>query len=133
YLYASGMPTALIDPLGLLSAKVRACVCLNMWRANYQAATAWTGALNERKAGNWNDQVLRPCENYLYAFAAIRDYGDPAWLVRAGIYLHDWSKILPRQTSPRSPEAKKAGLEGVTDAENGKDWSKDCDPCKRDF
>lgn len=40
YLYASAMPTALIDPLGLLSAQVRECVCMYMWGSNFQAQPA---------------------------------------------------------------------------------------------
>jgi uncharacterized protein RhaS with RHS repeats len=82
YGYVHQNPILLSDPEGLLSQVVTSCVCSYMKSNGYSAWQAWSAALSNRNnPGPWNDPVLRPCENYLYAYAAVADYGDPAWLL----------------------------------------------------
>ena len=130
YLYAMGNPTSLVDPFGLLSKEVKNCVCKYMAHSGYQAYMAWYKVDQDRQHGTWNDPVLRPCENYLYAYAAVVDYGDPSWLIRLGVYYHDQQKGVNKQSSPRSKAARNAGYEGVSDGENRKDWKKVCTTCQ---
>ena len=95
----------------------------------FTASLAWGAALRNRtNPGPWNDPVLRPCENYLYAYAAVADYGDPAWVVRGGVFLQDLSKRvgIRSATSPPSDEARDAGYEGASDGANRKNWKKQC-------
>jgi hypothetical protein len=105
-----------------------------MKASGYQSALAF-GAANARrkKPGPWNDPVLRPCENYLYAYAAVADYGDPEWLVISGVWFHEEVlKTFPFvKTTPKSQEAKEAGYEGATDGAGHKDWKKQCEGCGR--
>jgi hypothetical protein len=103
-----------------------------MKASSYSAFQAWSAALNSWKSpGPWIDPVLRPCENYLYACASVVDYGDPAWLVKFGVFGHDLLKRIGRSdTTPPTPEATAAGYEGATDGAAHKDWKKQCDGCK---
>ena len=131
YGYAQQNPLFNVDPDGLLSKAVEACVCSFMKSNGYSSFMAF-GAANAKRhsPGPWNDPVLRPCENYLYAYAAIVDYGDPAWLVRSGVFFHNFRKEAGDSgTSPPSAEAKAAGYEGVTDGVARKDWKKQCEGC----
>jgi hypothetical protein len=116
------------DPSGLLSQIVKTCVCSYMKSSDYVAWQAWSAALGNRtKPGPWDDPVLRPCENYLYAYAAVADYGDPAWYVDVGVFFHDFQKqIGAPNTSPPSAEARDAGYEGARDGAARKDWKKEC-------
>ncbi len=128
YGYARQDPLMRIDPSGLLSQIVQTCVCSYMKSGGYVAWQAWSAALNNRyKPGPWDDPVLRPCENYLYAYAAVVDYGDPAWYVDVGVFFHDFQKrIGAPNTSPPSDEARDAGYEGARDGAARKDWKKEC-------
>lgn len=86
-------------------------------------AAAWSAALNDRKSNlpdSWNDSRLRQAENYLYANAAIAEYGDNAILVGGGVILHQSAKLIVPNTSPVSLDALRAGLEGVVDGAMGK-------------
>lgn len=128
YAYTNDDPPYAIDPTGLLSQAVTSCVCKYMKASGYVAWSAWSSVLGARKKpGPWNDPVLRPCENYLYAYAAVVDYGDPAWLVMGGVFIQDLGKRLGRSnTSPPSSEAADAGYEGAADAADKRDWKKEC-------
>ena len=128
YGYALQNPLLYIDPDGLLSQIVASCVCSYMKSSGYVAWQAWSAALGNRyKPGPWNDPVLRPCENYLYAYAAVVDYGDPAWFVDLGVFGHDFLKRIGQShTSPPSDEARDAGYEGASDGAARKDWKKEC-------
>jgi RHS repeat-associated protein len=132
YAYVGNNPLSLLDPTGLLSQAVTDCVCKYMKAKGYVAWSAWTAAKNARTIpGPWNDPVLRPCENYLYAYTAVVDYGDPAWEVKGGVFLHDFLKRIGRSdTSPPSSEARAAGYEGASDGAARKDWKKQCEGCK---
>lgn len=89
YEYVHQDPLLYSDPSGLLSQIVASCVCSYMKSSGYVAWKAWSDALGNRsKPGPWDDPVLRPCENYLYAYAAVVDYGDPAWYVDVGVFGH---------------------------------------------
>jgi RHS repeat-associated protein len=129
YGYAATNPISNFDPDGLLSQAVTACVCSNMKLHGYSAWQAWSAALaNRNSPGPWNDAILRPCENYLYAFAAVVDYGDPAWFVDVGVFGHDFLKRIGKShTSPPSAEARAAGYEGASDGASRKDWKKQCE------
>jgi RHS repeat-associated protein len=128
YSYVLQNPLRYFDPDGLLSQVVASCVCNYMKSNGYTAWQAWSAALeNRHKPGPWNDPVLRPCENYLYAYAAVADYGDPAWFVKVGVFGHDFLKQIGRSdTSPPSAEARSAGYEGASDGAARKDWKKEC-------
>src|SRR5437667_3017914 len=128
YGYVRQNPLLYSDPDGLLSQIVASCVCSYMKSSGYVAWQAWSAALGNRyKPGPWNDPVLRPCENYLYAYAAVVDYGDPAWFVDLGVFGHDFLKRIGRsRTSPPSDEARDAGYEGASDGAARKDWKKEC-------
>jgi hypothetical protein len=93
---------------------------------DYVAWRAWSAALGDRhKPGPWNDPVLRPCENYLYAFSSVVDYGDPAWYVDLEVFGYDFLKGIGRSnTSPPSAEARDAGYEGASDGAARKDWKR---------
>jgi RHS repeat-associated protein len=128
YGYVNQNPILLSDPEGLLSQVVTSCVCSYMKSNGYSAWQAWSASLaNRNNPGPWNDPVLRPCENYLYAYAAVADYGDPAWYVDLGVFGHDFLKRIGRSnTSPPSDEARDAGYEGASDGASHKDWKKQC-------
>jgi uncharacterized protein RhaS with RHS repeats len=128
YGYVNQNPILLSDPEGLLSQVVTSCVCSYMKSNGYSAWQAWSASLaNRNNPGPWNDPVLRPCENYLYAYAAVADYGDPAWYVDMGVFGHDFLKRIGKSnTSPPSDEARDAGYEGASDAASHKDWKKQC-------
>jgi RHS repeat-associated protein len=128
YGYVRQNPLLRVDPSGLLSQIVKSCVCLYMKSNDYVAWRAWSAALgNRHKPGPWNDPVLRPCENYLYAFSSVVDYGDPAWYVDLEVFGYDFLKGIGRsQTSPPSDEARDAGYEGASDGAARKDWKKEC-------
>jgi RHS repeat-associated protein len=132
YAYVTNSPIGFFDPDGLLSQAVAQCVCSFMKANGYSAFMAFGAANRKRQSpGPWNDPVLRPCENYLYAYASVVDYGDPAWLVKAGVFGHDLLKRIGRSdTTPPSPEATAAGYEGASDGAAHKDWKKQCDGCK---
>jgi RHS repeat-associated protein len=132
YAYVKGNPIELNDPIGLLSQAVSDCVCKYMKANSYSAWQSWNAVLTERKRNHqWNDPVLRPCENYLYAFAAMVDYGDSPQKTRAGVLFHDLQKYVAPGTSPPSQEAKDAGYEGVDDAIDKRDWKQTCEKCKK--
>lgn len=133
YAYVGNNPISLVDPMGLLSQAVTSCVCKYMKASSYTAWSAWSSVLGARKTpGPWNDPVLRPCENYLYAYAAVVDYGDPSWLVKGGVFLQDLGKRLGRSnTSPPSAEARDAGYEGASDGATRKDWKQACESCSK--
>ncbi len=136
YGYAGASPTRWVDRFGLLSSGAKQCVCKFMQQCSFDAHCAWTMALANRKAGNWDDPVTRPCENYLYGFAAVSSYGDSPGSVYAGVQLHHYIKYVPfLPTSPPSDEARGAGEDGVMDARGGTDWSKLCPDglCKNGF
>jgi RHS repeat-associated protein len=132
YGYVLQNPLMRSDPDGLLSQVVASCVCSFMKSNEYSSWQAWSSALALRKRpGPWNDPVLRPCENYLYAYAAVVDYGDPTWYVKVGVFGHDFLKRIGRSdTSPPSDEARDAGYEGATDGAARKDWKQQCEGCK---
>ena len=65
YGYVGGNPLHLIDPLGLLQEAAKKCVCAFMKNNNYDAAMAWSNALQIRKKVGWNHSALRPCENLI--------------------------------------------------------------------
>lgn len=93
---------------------------------------AWSDVLNNyrKKPKKWNNPILRSCENYLYAFAAINSYGDNPYLLWAGVNAHSNIKRLNIPwSSPYSGEAHSAGLEGVADAKTGKNWRLECENC----
>ena len=75
----------------------------------------------------WNHPVLRPCENYLYAFISIKDYGDNPLLMSLAVDFHALLKFTPKSSSPPSMEAYLAGQEGVKDAVNNKNWKAECE------
>ena len=128
YAYALQSPLRYFDPNGLLSQVVASCVCSYMKSHGYDSVNAWTAALANRHApGPWDDPVLRPCENYLYAYASVVGYGDPVWYVDVEVFGHDFAKRLHLpKTSPPSDEARDAGYEGASDGAARKDWKKEC-------
>lgn len=140
YGYVGGNPLHLIDPLGLLSEAVKKCVCNYMKKSGYSCTLAQGRAFNEMAQGVWDDNVLRPCENYLYAFAAVVDYGDNRYMGYAGATIHTalkpyrfwlgeiqrFLKVRPTLgSSAPSMEAYLAALEGSKDA-GRRDWRKEC-------
>lgn len=127
YGYVGGSPLIKFDFLGLLQEEAKRCVCTFMKSSNYDSAMAWSNALNRRKSYGWNNPTLRPCENYLYAFAAVDGYGDPYWLIGLGVNFHAAQKLIASSTSPWNVEAYLAGLEGVSDAKKHKDWRRECE------
>lgn len=130
YQYALSSPLSYLDASGLLSAKVRDCVCKNI-TVHGMVSVAWGAVLQARKqGGKWNDPVLRPCENYLYAYTAVTE-GDSEFLIHAGVDVHHAAKYVRPNTSPPNDEAHHAGHEGAFDAGRGKSW-KDCDVICRD-
>jgi RHS repeat-associated protein len=136
YVYVEGDSLGKVDLLGLLSAQVRNCVCKNMQASNYVASMAWSASLKERKEkirgySKWYDPVLRQCENYLYAYASVVDYGDSPTKVRAEVKAQALLKYVKDDTTASSREAEEAGYEGVNDGANKKDWKKECDGCKK--
>jgi RHS repeat-associated protein len=128
YAYVLQNPLLYVDPTGELSAIIASCVCSYMKSNGYSAWQAWAAALgNRHDPGPWDDPVLRPCENYLYAYAAVVEYGDPPWRVKLGVFGHDLLKrVGAPKTSPPSDEARDAGYEGAGDGAARKDWSKEC-------
>ena len=130
YAYVEGNPIGSNDPWGLLSLAVEQCVCKYLKAANYQGWVAWNAVLKDRAPPKWNDPILRPCENYLYAYSAVADYGDLPGTVSVGALLHDLQKRLGgKSTSPPSNEAKEAGYEGANNAATKKNWKATCEAC----
>ncbi len=130
--YVGGSPLLQTDSTGLLRDEVRNCVCDAMRASNYQATMAWSNVLGARKAIEWNHRELRPCENYLYAYVSVKDYGDNPFIVFFDVEGHAFSKKIAKyipviSTSPSSSEAQRAGHEGWIDAVNNKDWRTECE------
>lgn len=132
YAYVYDDPYKYEDIFGLLSQQVTNCVCQFMMENNYNSNSAWYAADQSRlKSRNWNSPVLRPCENYLYAFAAISEWGDSPWFIAMASGLdYFYKRYIGVGTSPASLEAYFAQLQGAADAKNKRDWRKTCEKCK---
>ena len=125
YAYVGGNPVMNVDPLGLLSSAVKNAVC-GYLKDGKSLSEAWSAALKDRKANlpnSWNDPTTRAAENYLYANAAVTDYGDNSVFVLSGVFLHQFSKPLIKVfrggTSSFSGDALNAGIEGAADGQKG--------------
>ena len=103
-------------------------VCKYMGKANYDSAEAYRLAKHDRETGNWDDPVLRPVENYLYAYTAIAQYGESDIFMHLGVDGHNALKFVPFiSTTPFNPRAMDAAHVGVNDGAQRKNWKNDCE------
>ena len=86
--------------------------------ANLAPVMAWKEILDERKKDDkWNHPVLRPAENYYYAYVAVYSYGDNPTLMKVGVSIHALLKYIPGiSTSSPNKNAEHWGYLGVEHA-----------------